>query len=63
MSNQILVSYIGETIEDKIEPLDFFNIRFTITSSMYIKFNLSISRNSNIGMCAKSMSILNWILI
>jgi teneurin len=34
-------------------PNELFNLQFYIDSSMFIKFNLSISRNANVGIYAE----------
>lgn len=47
---------IGDTIEDQIHPFEFFNMQFYLDNSVYIKFNLSISKNSHIGFYADKSS-------
>jgi hypothetical protein len=44
---------IGDTIEDQIMPNEFFNIQYNIDSPMYIKFNLTVNKNSNLGFYAE----------
>jgi len=52
MPSPILFSRIGDTIDDQIEPNELFNIQFYLDKSMYIKFNLTFSKNSQIGIYA-----------
>ena len=50
--NLMLFTKIGDTVEDQIQPNDFFNMQFFLDSSSYIKFNLSVSAKSQIGFYA-----------
>jgi teneurin len=51
-ASPVLFSKLGDTIEDQIMPNELFNLQFYIDSSMFIKFNLSISKNANVGLYA-----------
>ena len=51
--NSVLFSKIGDNIEDFINPNEFFYIQLYLDNPMHIKFNISISKNSNIGLKSK----------
>ena len=48
--NTVLFSKVGDNIEDFINPNEFFYLQLYLDSPLYIKFNISINKNSNIGM-------------
>jgi len=48
--NTLSVPYsIGAAIRDSVKPHEMFNIQMNVYNSMHIKFNLSIAKDSNIG--------------
>jgi hypothetical protein len=56
-STSILFSKIGDTVEDQIAPNEFLNIQFYLDRSTHVKFNLTFSKNSNLGIYANKNSL------
>lgn len=52
----VLFSKVGDTIEDKILPGDFFNMQFYLDTAAYVKFNLTLNRNARLGIYADKNS-------
>ena len=51
-----LLTKIGELVEDQLMPYEIFNLQFYVDSSTYVKFNLTVNRNSNLGIYADKNS-------
>lgn len=50
LTNSIQFAKIGETLEEKTAAAyDFFNLQFYLDSPAYVKFNLTLERNSRAG--------------
>lgn len=47
--NQILFYNVGDSVEDQILPYESFYLQFHSYNSKYIKFNLTINKNSHVG--------------
>ena len=47
--NQILFYNIGDSLEDQILPYEPFYLQFQIYGTKHVKFNLTINKNSHIG--------------
>jgi hypothetical protein len=47
--NQIMFYNIGDSVEDQIPPYESFYLQFQSYNSKHIKFNLTINRNSHVG--------------
>jgi hypothetical protein len=47
--NAVLFSKIGDILEEQIMPFEFLNIQFYLEKSTYIKFNITFSKNLNLG--------------
>ena len=45
----ILFSKVGDTIEDQILPYEFFNVQLFLDQPTYVKFNVTFTKNSNLG--------------
>jgi hypothetical protein len=56
LTNAILFSKIGDIVDDKIAPYDFFNTQIYLDNANYVKFNLSLNRNAQIGFYAEKNS-------
>ena len=48
-NSRTLFTKIGDTIEDIVMPKEFFNFQFYVDSSRYVKFNLTLSKSSYVG--------------
>jgi hypothetical protein len=55
-SSSVLFAKIGDALENQIGANDAFHVQFYLDASSFVKFNLTLGRNSRVGVYADKNS-------